>query len=55
MGNRYNHLSVEERNDIQTGLNLGLSRRARGFSSGTLMVLLSSRIRCPRCTLATRR
>ncbi len=28
MGNRYNHLSVEERNDIQTGLNLGLSRRA---------------------------
>jgi IS30 family transposase len=28
MGNRYNHLSVEERNGIQTGLNLGLSRRA---------------------------
>jgi IS30 family transposase len=28
MGNRYNHLSVEERNDIQTGLNLRLSRRA---------------------------
>jgi IS30 family transposase len=28
MGNRFNHLSVEERNGIQTGLNLGLSRRA---------------------------
>ena len=28
MDNRYNHLSVEERNDIQTGLNLGLNRRA---------------------------
>jgi hypothetical protein len=31
MGNRYNHLSVEERNDIQTGLNLGLSRHALAF------------------------
>jgi IS30 family transposase len=28
MGSRFNHLSVEERNAIQTGLNLGLSRRA---------------------------
>lgn len=28
MGCRYNHLSIEERNDLQTGLNLGLSRRA---------------------------
>jgi IS30 family transposase len=28
MSNRYTHLSVEERNRIQTGLNLGLSRRA---------------------------
>jgi IS30 family transposase len=28
MGSRFNHLSVEERNGIQTGLNLGLSRRA---------------------------
>jgi IS30 family transposase len=28
MGSRYNHLSAEDRNGIQTGLNLGLSRRA---------------------------
>ena len=28
MSNRFKHLSVEERNDIQAGLNLGLSRRA---------------------------
>jgi IS30 family transposase len=28
MGSRYNHLWAEDRNSIQTGLNLGLSRRA---------------------------
>jgi len=28
MSIRFKHLSVEERNDIHAGLNLGLSRRA---------------------------
>lgn len=28
MSSRYEHLSVEERNGIQTDMNLGLSRRA---------------------------
>jgi IS30 family transposase len=34
MGSRYNHLSVEERNAIQTGLNLGHSRRALARALG---------------------
>jgi IS30 family transposase len=34
MGSSYNHLSVEERNAIQTGLNLGQSRRALARALG---------------------
>jgi hypothetical protein len=36
MGSRYNHLSAEDRNGIQTGLNLGLSRRALAGRMGSL-------------------
>ena len=33
MSNSFKHLSVDERNDIQAGLNLGLGRRAGGRTS----------------------
>jgi IS30 family transposase len=46
MGNRFNHLSVEERNGIQAGLNLGLSRRALARRLGRAASTVSREIGC---------
>jgi IS30 family transposase len=47
MGNRFNHLSVQERNGIQSGLNLGLSRRAVAHRLGRAASTVSGEIgRC---------
>jgi IS30 family transposase len=44
MGSRFNHLSVEERNSIQGGLNLGLSRRAVARRLGRVASTVSREI-----------
>jgi IS30 family transposase len=46
MGRRYKHLSAEERNGIQTGLNLGLSRRALARRLGRAPSTISREVRC---------
>lgn len=45
MGNRYRHLSVDERNALQTGLNRGQSRRALARRLGRAPSSLSREIR----------